>query len=224
MPAVDHLRKAAPAISALIVLLAAAAVWKLGLVENVAERERLIAMLRQEGWRGPALCVLVQYLQVIVFAIPGELTQIAAGYVFGAWKGFIYSFVGILLGSGTAFAVGRFLGRPAAVKVFGEESIAKLEKAAHSPRGRLLLFLLFLLPGAPKDAMSYGAGLSGFGFGEFLLISNLGRTPALLFSTLFGAQLYERDYGSMALTAAAAGVVALIFWRYQKRAAISEIE
>ena len=217
LPNVEQLRKLAPLASLLVVVGRVAAVWKLGLIENVAERERLIHFLRQDGWRGPLLCIGVQYLQVIVFAIPGEITQIAAGYVFGAWWGFVYSVIGIFLGSATAFGVGRALGRPVAHKLLGEERLRKLEAAAQSKRGRTVLFLLFLLPGAPKDAMSYGSGVSGFRFGEFVVISSLGRAPALLFSTLFGAQLYERDYGSMAVTAAAAIVVALAFWRYQRR-------
>ena len=181
MAAADKLRKLAPVASALVLAAAVFAVWKFGLIENVTERERLVQMLRQDGWRGPMICIAVQYLQVIVFAIPGEITQIAAGYVFGALNGFVYSVVGILLGSGTAFVVGRYLGRPLAKKILSEESIGKLENAAQSKRGRLVLFLLFLLPGAPKDAMSYGAGVSGFRFLEFVIISSLGRTPALLF-------------------------------------------
>ncbi len=205
-----------------MVAAAGVAVWKLGLIENVVERERLIELLRQDGWRGPLLCIAVQYLQVIIFAIPGEITQIAAGYVFGAWRGFLYSVIGILLGSATAFGVGKAVGRPAARRLLGEKALGRLERAADSKRGRMVLFLLFLLPGAPKDAMSYGAGVTGLRFTEFVVISSLGRAPALLFSTLFGAQLYERDYGSMALTAVVGVGVALVFWRYQKRLSAGE--
>ena len=83
----------------------------------------------------------------------------------------------------------------------------------------MVLFLLFLLPGAPKDAMSYGAGVSGFPLGKFVLISSLGRIPALLASTLIGAQVYDRDYASVAITAAGAVAVAAAFWLYQRKSA-----
>lgn len=217
----SKLRWIGPAAALLAVLGVAWATWYFGLFERFADRDELVEFLRADGWRGPLLLIAVQFVQVILFAIPGEITQVAAGYVFGAWLGFLYSFVGILIGSGTAFLVGRMLGRPLSEKLLGEEALKKLDRAVDSGRGRTAVFLLFLLPGAPKDAMSYGAGVSGMPFLEFLLISNLGRTPALLFSTLFGAQLEQRDYVSMAITAAAVGLVLLVFWRYQKRLALS---
>ena len=217
----SKLRWLGPALAALAVVGVGWAAWYFGLFERFADRDELVEFLRADGWRGPLLLIAVQFVQVILFAIPGEITQIAAGYVFGAWLGFLYSFVGILIGSGTAFMVGRLLGRPLSEKLFGEGAIEKLDRAAGSQRGRTAVFLLFLLPGAPKDAMSYGAGVSGMPFLEFLLISNLGRTPALLFSTLFGAQLEQQDYGSMAVTGVVVALVLLVFWRYQKRLALT---
>ena len=209
-----------PAAAAVAVLCVGWAAWHFGLFERFSDRDELVEFLRADGWRGPLLLIVVQFVQVILFAIPGEITQVAAGYVFGAWLGFLYSFVGILIGSGTAFVIGRILGRPLSERLFGKAALEKLDRAVGSSRGRTAVFLLFLLPGAPKDAMSYGAGVTGMPFLEFLLISNLGRTPALLFSTLFGAQLEQQDYGSMAVTGAVVGLVLLVFWRYQKRLAL----
>jgi len=218
----DRLRKLGPWLAAGALVLAFLAVWQTGLIGRLSDYDRLIADMRGGGWRGPLLCVAIQFVQVVVFFIPGEITQIASGYVFGAWRGFVFSTIGILLGSGVAFLLGRVIGRPAFEKIFGAETLDKLEHAAQSPKGRWAVFLLFLTPGAPKDAMSYGAGLSGWPLGRFVLISGLGRLPALLASTMFGGQLQERNYTAMAVTAAVAVAAGIAFYFYQRKAGWAE--
>ncbi|MYA80131.1 MAG: VTT domain-containing protein, partial [Acidobacteriia bacterium] len=84
-------------------------------------------------------------------------------------------------------------------------------------KGKSALFVLFLLPGMPKDAMSYAAGLTQLKVGEFVVISGLARMPALLFSTLMGSQLYDRDYGAMIMTAVIGGAAIGAFYWYQKK-------
>jgi uncharacterized membrane protein YdjX (TVP38/TMEM64 family) len=215
----DRLRLglAGAALAALAAALAAA--WYFGLIQQLSDHERLVESMRSGGARGPLLCIAIQFVQVVIFIIPGEITQVAAGYVFGAWLGFVYSLTGILLGSAFAYGAGRFIGRTFVERLLSPGALSRLDEIRESKRTRVALFLLFLLPGAPKDALSYGAGVSGLRLTEFVLISGLGRLPALLASSLFGAQLYERDYVSMALTAAAALLVIGLFWRYQRRLA-----
>lgn len=203
----------------MVLVLVFAAAWQTGLFSQLSDHEKLTAAMRSSGARGYLLCLAIQFAQVVVFMIPGEITQFAAGYVFGAWKGFLLSLAGIMLGSATAYGFGKVAGRPALSKLLSEKTMERMDKAVRSPKAPTAIFLLFLLPGAPKDAMSYGAGVSGFPLGKFVLISGLGRIPALLASTLIGAQVYDRDYASVAVTTAAAAAAALAFWLYQRRSA-----
>ncbi len=191
--------------------------WKTGLVERLGNQQELIQSMRQSGFRGPLICIGIQFLQVVIFMIPGEITQIAAGYVFGAWLGFAYSVAGIMLGSAFNYGFARLAGRPVMEKLLGAGTLARVDRALETRRGQSALFLLFLLPGLPKDAMSYGAGLTSLGFVEFVTISGLARMPALLFSTMIGSQLYQRDYGTLAITVAVGGVVILGFYLFEKR-------
>lgn len=218
----DRLRKLAPWLAAGLLALAFFAAWQSGLIGRLSDYDQLIADMRESGWRGPALCLAIQFAQVIIFFIPGEITQIAAGYVFGAWRGFLFSIIGILLGSAVAFLLGRVIGRPTFERIFGRETLDRLEHAAQSPKGRWAVFLLFLTPGAPKDAMSYGAGLTGWPLGRFVLISGIGRLPALLASTVFGGQMQERNYPAMAATAAVAIAAGVAFYLYQRKARWAE--
>ena len=191
--------------------------WKYGLIARLSDHEQLVETLRSEGSLGPLVCIGVQFLQVVIFAVPGEITQIAAGYVFGAWLGFAYSVIGIMLGSAFDYSFARLVGRPVIEKLMGRKRLAGIDRILESRKGKAALFVLFLIPGMPKDAMSYGAGLTQIRFAEFIVISGLARTPALLFSTLIGSQLYERDFSAMVVTGAIGLLAIAAFYLYQKR-------
>lgn len=188
-----------------------------GWAARLSDHEQLVDTLRREGFWGPLTCIGVQFAQVVIFAIPGEVTQVAAGYVFGAWAGFLYSWVGIMLGSSCAFGFSRLVGRPVMEQILGKQRLAKIDSALETKRGKSVLFTLFLIPVMPKDSMSFAVGLTEFKLGEFVVLSGLGRAPALLFSTMIGSQLYERDYFSMGLTVAVAGAAVAGFFLYERR-------
>jgi uncharacterized membrane protein YdjX (TVP38/TMEM64 family) len=202
---------------AAVLILAFLAAWKTGLLGRLSNHEELVQQMRQSGPRGPLLCIGIQFLQVVFFMVPGEITQIAAGYVFGTWLGLLYSVIGILLGSAFDFAFARAVGRPVVRKVLGERTLQRVDDVLTTHKGQSAVFLLFLLPGMPKDAMSYGAGLTSLKLGEFIAISGLGRLPALLFSTMIGAQLYDRDYTAVAIIVAVGALVSVGFFLYEKR-------
>ena len=204
-----------------VLLLAALAlailfVWKSGLAIDLRDRDDIVEWMRRPGPAGPLICIGIQFLQVVIFAIPGEITQVAAGYVFGAWEGFLYSLIGIMLGAAFDFVFARLVGRPLINKLMGPRALARVDRLLESRKGRSALFLLFLTPGMPKDTMSYAAGLTEIGFQEFMIISGLGRTPALLFSTLFGSQLYERNWFTLALIGLVAVLVTVAFYLFEK--------
>jgi uncharacterized membrane protein YdjX (TVP38/TMEM64 family) len=191
--------------------------YQSGLIGQLSDYDELVETMRASGIRGPLICIAVQIAQVIVFPIPGEVTQIAAGYVFGAWAGFLYSWIGIMLGSAFAYGFARLVGRPVIQKLIGAKRIEKIDHVLASSKGRSALFLLFLVPGMPKDSLSFGVGLTDFRFAEFIVLSGLGRAPALLVSTMIGSQVHARDYTSIAITVVVAGLVIGAAYFYEKR-------
>ena len=211
------MKKLLAVVLAAVLALAFFAAWQSGLLERLTNHEQLVASMRQSGWRGPAICIAIQFLQVVFFMVPGEITQIAAGYVFGAWLGLFYSVIGILLGSAFDFWFARTVGRPVIKKVLGEKTWEKVDNALSTNRGKSALFILFLIPGMPKDAMSYGAGLSNLRIGEFTMISGLGRLPGLLFSTMIGDQLYDRNYTTVGIIIAVGALVSVGFYLYERK-------
>jgi len=209
--------RALPIVLAVLLIGGSIWIWHSGILGVLWHKDRLIALLREDSWRGPLLCVGVQFLQVVIFVIPGEITQLAAGYVFGVWRGFLYSAAGILAGSAFNFYFARIVGRPTLARLVGPGLLEKLDRLLENAKGKSALFLLFLLPGTPKDALSYGAGFTEMTLREFMVLSGLGRTPALLASIMIGAHASRRNYGAMLMTGAAViAAVAACYW-YERR-------
>jgi len=202
-----------------VLLLAAggAALWRSGLLRSLSDRQHLINTWRAPGVKGPLLCIGVQFLQVVIFVIPGEITQFAAGYVFGGWLGFAYSVCGIMLGSAFNFFFARLVGRPVLEKIIRPETLHRIDASLNNAKGKSALFLLFLVPGMPKDAMSYGAGLSSISLVEFVIVTGLARSPALLFSIILGSQAYRGDYTAMIVTSLVAALAIGGYYLYERR-------
>jgi uncharacterized membrane protein YdjX (TVP38/TMEM64 family) len=138
--------------------------------------------------------MLVQALQVVVFVIPGELVQIAGGYIFGTGLGALYSVAGILLGTAAAFLAARLLGYSLVRAVVSAKKLREFDFLINNPKSEIAMFTLFLIPGIPKDSLVYISGLTPIKPLRFLLISMIARFPGLWGSAYIGANLQERDY------------------------------
>ncbi len=162
--------------------------------EVFSSPETIEAAVEEWGLWGPLLFFLLQFLQVVIFVIPGEVPQIAGGYLFGITGGLTLSLAGILAGSAFNYYIARFLGVPFIRKVVGEDRYRRFEKAARSNKAKIAFFLFFLIPGIPKDALCYVAGISSLGFGMFLLISGTGRLPGIMGSVIIGSAAAEKNW------------------------------
>src|SRR5205823_14585367 len=118
-------------------------------------------------------------------------------YVFGPWRGYFYSAIGGTLGSAFNSWFARVVGRPALERLVSRDTLARLDRSLASARSKSAMFLLFLLPGLPKDILCYAAGFSGMSLFEFVVFSGLARSPALLASVLIGAGVSRGDYRSV---------------------------
>ena len=167
------------------------------------------------GW-APLMFLLLQLAQVIAAPIPGEVTSIAGGLMFGFWKGMAMSVFGIAAGSLIAFALARKFGKPLVVRLAGGAVIDRYMDTVNR-HSVWLLFAMFLLPFFPKDALSYVAGLTGIAWPVFLLISVVGRLPGQVVSTLVGSGLIVMPWWGWALIIAASAVLVYLSFKYSER-------
>jgi uncharacterized membrane protein YdjX (TVP38/TMEM64 family) len=214
--AAQRAQRLLPIFLILIVLIGIVWLWHVGFMQDLLSRDRLIAKLRENGPKGALLCMGVQFAHVVIFIVPGEITQPAAGYVFGLWRGFLYSVIGITLGSAFNFYLARVLGRPVLERIVSNTTLDKVDNLLNNAKGKSALFLLFLLPGAPKDFLCYGAGFTAMTATEFILISSLARAPALFASILIGARAAQRDYDAAILTGVLLLIVVACFYLYER--------
>jgi uncharacterized membrane protein YdjX (TVP38/TMEM64 family) len=172
--------------------------------------------LREWGVLAPAIFIGLQALQVIIAPIPGELTGILGGYLFGEWVGLLYSTIGLTLGSVTAFAVGRWLGAHFVQKLVSPDIWRKMGFIVEA-EGAILCFVIFLIPGLPKDMTCYLFGLSPMPFWVFAMVSTLGRIPGTWILSAQGAHTASGDYVQVILLTALVVAVAVPLYYHRNR-------
>jgi len=210
-------------LSVLILILFAGLITYLGIVyapffvRLAQEPEQFREYLLRFGPRGILSFVLIQALQVIIAAIPGELTQLAGGYLYGALRGILYSCAGIILGSVVAFSITHILGYPVLKVIMPQTRLERFAFFINSPRVEMVTFLLFLLPGMPKDVLTYIAGLTPIRPLTFLIISSLARLPGIVITSYIGAGIEQNHYLEAALAALFSVLLLLLGWIYKDR-------
>ena len=172
--------------------------------------------LREWGVLAPVIFIALQSLQVILSPIPGEATGILGGYLFGQWLGLLYSTIGLTLGSIGAFAIGRWLGAHYVKNLVSPETWKRLGFIVEA-EGAVLCFIVYLIPGLPKDIVCYLFGISPMPLWVFALVSGLGRIPGTWVLSAQGAHTAAGDYLHAILVTAVAVAVALPLYYYRHR-------
>jgi uncharacterized membrane protein YdjX (TVP38/TMEM64 family) len=181
------------------------------------DRESIRGWIEGRGAWGPLAFILLQVIQVVVFVIPGEIVQVAGGYAFGFWLGSLYALIGITLGSLANFYAGRLLGRPFVESLFASEKIEKVESVTGSGKAAAGFFLLFVIPGIPKDVLCYVAGVSRLSLLAFLAVSMAGRLPGILGSAYMGSAAWSGAWGGAIAVLAVAAVLFVLGLVFRER-------
>jgi uncharacterized membrane protein YdjX (TVP38/TMEM64 family) len=158
-----------------------------------ASKSRVSAFVSSFGPYAPLIFIGLQILQVLFAPIPGELTGFIGGYLFGIGAGFVYSSIGLTLGSWAAFLISRRLGMPVVRRFVGKEIMDKFDYLMEH-QGAFFSFIFFLIPGLPKDYFCYLLGLSPMHVLTFLVISTVGRIPGTLLLSMQGQAVRSEDY------------------------------
>lgn len=222
-------RKMVSLLSLLILLLffAAVTVWIGGpLLEMLGDPDEFRSWVDSHSMFGRLIFIGMVILQAIVAVIPGEPMEIGAGYAFGAVEGTILCLVGTAIGSSLVFLFTKKLGIRMVEAFISREKLQSLKFLQNAERLNLVIFLAFLIPGTPKDVLTYFAGLTPIRLRTFLLLTSLARIPSVVSSTLGGNALGTENYGMAVVvflvTAVISAVGALIYKQHTQKKQMKE--
>lgn len=169
----------------------------------LTDAEAARAYVRSFGAWAPLALIVLQALQIVLAPAPGQVLAAVAGYLFGPWWGTLYNMIGITLGSTAAFWLSRRFGRAYVERMIDADALATFDSFVER-RGLLSLFVLFLIPGLPDDALCFVGGLTPIPLRKLVLVAIVGRTPAFFLANVLGDLVATGELGR------AVGLFALI--------------
>ena len=206
-------------ISAVFLALTVLGIWLMR--EYLADPDLVRERIGEHYFLGALALVLISAAQVVVALVPGEVVEIAAGYVFGSWIGSFLCLVGIVLGSSTTILLVRRFGARFVYAFYPKEKIDALPIINDPAKRNLLTFILFVIPGTPKDLFTYAIGLTDMSIPLYIALTTVARFPSVILSTVSGNAVGDENYTKAILfaviTAAVSGIGLLIYNMLSKR-------
>lgn len=168
------------------------------LVSFASNPEILRGWMQELGIWGILIFGVFNFLQVVFAVIPGGPFELAAGYIFGAVPGTLLCDITMTISSVVVFLLVRKFGIRFVELFISRRQIENMEFLKDNQKVQSVLFFIFLLPGTPKDVVTYLAGLSNLSLKSWIFICFVGRFPAILLTALGGSALGSAKYGIVA--------------------------
>ncbi|MBW6473172.1 MAG: TVP38/TMEM64 family protein [Anaerolineaceae bacterium] len=176
--------------------------------------EQLSGLLQRWGRWAPLVTITLHVLQVLTAPIPGTAIDAVNGLLFGPWLGTLYSMTGLMIGSTLVMVLTRRFGRPMMERFVDPSSIERIDRLVER-RGSLVIFLLFLLPFMPDDAVCFLAGLTPIPLLELVLLALVGRTPGVFVANLLGSHADSLGLWQWMVLGVLFALAAGFIWRFR---------
>ncbi len=178
-----------------------------------SNREQLILVVQKLGPFAPIAYMGLQILQTIIAPIPGNLVGGIGGFLFG-WWGVLWTLIGSTIGATLVFWISRRYGRGLVEKIADKKALKKFDFVLNNKRASRILFLIFLIPGLPDDAVCYLAGLTDVPIKKLIVIFAIGRLPAIVGNNYIGMGLESGNYTLVAVASfLAVLLIMVIYWQ-----------
>lgn len=187
------------------------------LIQFAENPEQFRAWLDSFGVWGRVIFLGMTLLQILIGIIPGEPLEIGAGYAFGVWEGFLLCELGILIGSALIWCFSRYLGIKAVEAFYPREKLNELKFLKDTQKLNITAFILFFIPGTPKDMLTYVLGLTPMKLSTCLFITVVARIPSVITSVIGGSALGEQNYWLAVIVFAVTGLISLCGILYYNR-------
>ena len=172
--------------------------------------DRLVERVQNAGPAGVLILLGMQFLQIVVAFIPGEVVQLAAGLMYGPWLGALIVLVGCVISSSIIYKMVHALGAPFVQGMVSTEHLGKFRSFEESGKLDIIVFILFLIPAMPKDVFTYIVPLTDMPYKKFITLTTIGRIPGVLASTYAASGLANGDIVGPVIVIAIVVVLALV--------------
>lgn len=166
-------------------------------IEKLSTNEGRVAFkawVDELGFGGWLVTLGIQLLQIFIAFIPGEPVELMLGVVWGPWLGTLTCLIGIFIGTATIYLLVRKLGMRFVGRMVGTEDLTKYRFLSDKNKVEMTVFILFFIPGTPKDALTYIAPIAPIHPVKYLLIATFARIPSIITSTILGDSVAEGKY------------------------------
>ncbi len=172
--------------------------------------DRLVERVQNAGAAGVLILLGMQFLQIIVAFIPGEVVQLAAGLMYGPWLGALIVLVGCVISSTIIYKLVHMLGAPFVQGMVSTDHLEKFRAFEDSGKLDIVVFILFLIPGMPKDVFTYLVPLTDMPYKKFIVLTTIGRIPGVVGSTYAAAGFASGDVVGPIIVLVALAVIAVV--------------
>ena len=179
-------------------------------IRSFNEPEQFRAFIDKFGILGIFIMLLIQIAQVVVAMIPGELIEFVAGSMYGWLGGLVVCLLGIALGQIIIFKLVKTFGKDFVEAAAGSSAMSKLKFLKDEKKLKRVIFLLFFVPGTPKDLLTYAVPITSISLRDFITITLFARIPSALSSTYAGDAFAESKFKTLIVTYLTIGVISLI--------------
>lgn len=162
---------------------------------RIAFKERLDSMGPGKFW----VMFLLEIAQILLVVLPGEPLEIMSGMCFGTFWGTVFIMVTVALTTSLIFYLVRRFGREYVEEFFKKEKLEKIENSKFFKDEKnieIVMTILFIIPGTPKDLLVYLGGLLPIKPLRFVLISTFARFPSVITSTIVGSSILNGNIKS----------------------------
>ena len=177
----------------------------------------IVSFLERYKLQSIPIYIILQIAQIVISVLPGQFFQLAAGYLYTFWPALLFSCIGAFLGTTITFWLAKGLGSDFVHIFFEKDKTEDYVKRLNSKKAYTIVFLLYAIPGIPKDVVSYAAGLSEMKYKPFIILSTIGRIPGMMGSIIIGSMWHKEEYVGMIILAIIAVVAFCTCIIYRKR-------
>lgn len=181
---------------------------------TISDKDKISGIFRAAGDWAPVVYILLEVAQVLTMFWPVPL-EIAGGFLFGLPLGIVYSMIGLTTGAVLAFLLGRWLERTYLRRMIAPEKLQSFQKLMKR-EGALAAFIIYLVPGVPKDFVSYALGFTTLSLKFFVVAVAVFRLPSTFLLTLQGAEASKGHYWLSVGLLGFNYLLAVLIYRYRE--------